>query len=157
MAGERGALRVQLCVQADRHRIASFKRTVAKWRRLNTALVVRAALARQCVLLHRGGSLLAKRSEPVCVSAAARVAVAASFGKPRKGGWQFPAGAWLRGELREVLLEHLRGQGSMTRSYYEPKALDRVIDDHLEGRRNHETLLWTLLNLEIWHRALPRG
>ena len=77
--------------------------------------------------------------------------------KPRKGGWQFPAGAWLRGELREVLLEHLRGQGSMTRSYYEPKALDRVIDDHLEGRRNHETLLWTLLNLEIWHRACLRA
>ena len=75
----------------------------------------------------------------------------------RKGGWRVPVGAWLRGELREYLLEHLRGQGSMTRSYYEPKALDRVIDDHLAGRRNHETALWTLLNLEIWHRALPRG
>ena len=75
----------------------------------------------------------------------------------RKGGWRVPVGAWLRGELREYLLEHLRGQGSMTRSYYEPKALDRVIDDHLAGRRNHETALWTLLNLEIWQRALPRG
>ena len=75
----------------------------------------------------------------------------------RKGGWRVPVGAWLRGELREYLLEHLRGQGSLTRSYYEPKALDRVIDDHLAGRRNHETALWTLLNLEIWHRALPRA
>jgi asparagine synthase (glutamine-hydrolysing) len=45
----------------------------------------------------------------------------------------------------------------MTRSYYEPKALDRVIDDHLAGRRNHETALWTLLNLEIWHRNLLRA
>ncbi|HJT62517.1 MAG TPA: asparagine synthase (glutamine-hydrolyzing) [Burkholderiales bacterium] len=75
----------------------------------------------------------------------------------RKGGWRVPVGAWLRGELREYLLEHLRGQGSVTRSYYEPKALDRVIDDHLAGRRNHETALWTLLNLEIWQRALPRA
>jgi asparagine synthase (glutamine-hydrolysing) len=75
----------------------------------------------------------------------------------RKGGWRVPVGAWLRGELREYLLGHLRGQGSMTRSYYEPKALDRVIDDHLAGRRNHETALWTLLNLEIWHRALLRA
>ena len=71
----------------------------------------------------------------------------------RKGGWLVPMGAWLRGDLREYLLEHLRGQGSLTRSYYEPKALDRVLDEHLSGRRNHETILWTLLNLEIWHRA----
>jgi len=45
----------------------------------------------------------------------------------------------------------------MTRCYYEPKALDRVIDEHLAGRRNHETVLWTLLNLEIWHRTCLRA
>jgi asparagine synthase (glutamine-hydrolysing) len=75
----------------------------------------------------------------------------------RKGGFRVPVAQWLRGELREYLLEHLQGQGSLTRSYYEPKALDRVIDDHLAGRRNHETALWTLLNLEIWHRNLLRA
>ena len=75
----------------------------------------------------------------------------------RKGGLRVPVAQWLRGELREYLLEHLQGQGSLTRSYYEPKALDRVIDDHLAGRRNHETALWTLLNLEIWHRNLLRA
>ncbi|HEX6154691.1 MAG TPA: asparagine synthase (glutamine-hydrolyzing) [Burkholderiales bacterium] len=77
--------------------------------------------------------------------------------KPRKGGWRVPVGAWLRGELREYLLDNLRGGGSMTRCYYEPKALDRLIDDHLAGRRNHETVLWTLLNLEIWHRTCLRA
>jgi asparagine synthase (glutamine-hydrolysing) len=75
----------------------------------------------------------------------------------RKGGLRVPVARWLRGELREYLLEHLQGQGSLTRSYYEPKALDRVIDDHLAGRRNHETALWTLLNLEIWQRNLLRA
>jgi asparagine synthase (glutamine-hydrolysing) len=73
--------------------------------------------------------------------------------KPRKGGWRPAVGEWLRGELREFLVEHLRGGGSRTRDFYEPRALDRAIDDHLAGRRNHETLLWTLLNLEIWHRT----
>ena len=75
----------------------------------------------------------------------------------RKGGLRVPVAQWLRGELREYLLDHLQGQGSLTRNYYEPKALDRVIDDHLAGRRNHETVLWTLLNLEIWHRNLLRA
>ena len=27
-----------------------------------------------------------------------------------------------------------------------------AILDHLDGRQNHEKLLWALLNLEIWHR-----
>jgi asparagine synthase (glutamine-hydrolysing) len=76
---------------------------------------------------------------------------------PRKGGWQIPVGAWLRGELRDFLLEHLRGANSITRVYYEPRVLDRVLDQHLAGRRDHETLLWTLLNLEIWHRSCLRG
>ena len=77
--------------------------------------------------------------------------------QPRKGGWRVPVGEWLRGELREYLLDNLRSEGSLTRCYYEPKALDRVLDDHLAGRRNHETLLWTLLNLEIWHRTCLRA
>jgi asparagine synthase (glutamine-hydrolysing) len=76
---------------------------------------------------------------------------------PRQAGFRIPAGAWLRGELRDFLLEHLRGQNSITRIYYEPRVLDRVLDQHLAGRRNHETLLWTLLNLEIWHRSCLRG
>jgi asparagine synthase (glutamine-hydrolysing) len=77
--------------------------------------------------------------------------------QPRKGGFGIRVGAWLRGELREFLLEHLRGQGSITRPYYETRVLDRVLDEHLAGRRDHETLLWTLLNLEIWHRTCLRS
>jgi asparagine synthase (glutamine-hydrolysing) len=72
---------------------------------------------------------------------------------PRKAGFRIPVGAWLRGELREFTLEHLRGQGSLTRACYDTKVLDRLIDQHLAGRRNHEDILWTLINLEIWQRA----
>jgi asparagine synthase (glutamine-hydrolysing) len=71
---------------------------------------------------------------------------------PRQAGFAIRAGDWLRGELRESLLEHLRGTGSRMRAYFNPPALDRVLDEHLAGRRKHEELLWTLLNLEIWHR-----
>jgi asparagine synthase (glutamine-hydrolysing) len=68
-----------------------------------------------------------------------------------------PAGAWLRGEMRDLLLDHLRGSGSLTRAYYSAAALDRMLDEHLNGKLDHEKPLWTLLNLEIFHRTWRRG
>jgi asparagine synthase (glutamine-hydrolysing) len=54
--------------------------------------------------------------------------------------------------MKEYLRDHLQGGGSMTRKYYDRQVLDRVVDDHVNGKQNHEKLLWALLNLEIWHR-----
>jgi len=64
---------------------------------------------------------------------------------------------WLRGNASELLLEHLRSRSSLTRAYYNAPVLDRVLDEHLKGRHNHQELLWMLLNLEIWHRTYRPG
>jgi asparagine synthase (glutamine-hydrolysing) len=72
--------------------------------------------------------------------------------KRPKVGFRVPVNEWFRGEMKDYLLEHLRGSGSMTRRYYDAGALDRVLDGHINGKQNQEKLLWTLLNLEIWHR-----
>ena len=69
----------------------------------------------------------------------------------RKGGW-LPEGT-LRGELGGAARAHLTGAASRTRAWYEPKVLDKLLDEHDKGRKGHEELLWTLLNLEIWHRT----
>ena len=71
----------------------------------------------------------------------------------RQGGFRLDVARWLREDLREMTLEHLRGATSVTRDYYDAAALDRVLDEHLKGKKNHEILLWTLLNIEIWHRT----
>jgi asparagine synthase (glutamine-hydrolysing) len=54
--------------------------------------------------------------------------------------------------MREYLRGHLQGSDSKTRKYFDRQVLDRVVDDHVNGKQNHEKLLWALLNLEIWHR-----
>jgi asparagine synthase (glutamine-hydrolysing) len=77
--------------------------------------------------------------------------------KRPKAGFRMPVADWLRGELREPLLDHLQGTGSLTRKYYAAGALDRALDEHLKKKHNHESLLWTLLNLEIWHRTYVRA
>ena len=70
--------------------------------------------------------------------------------KPRKAGFRIPVGDLMR---EPGVLDQLRGAGSLTRAYYDGKVLDRLLDEQLAGKRNHEETLWTLLNLEIWSRT----
>jgi asparagine synthase (glutamine-hydrolysing) len=69
-----------------------------------------------------------------------------------KVGFRVPVNEWFRGPLKAHLREHLLGADSRTRGYYEPRALEKTVQEHVDGRQNHEKLLWSLLNLEIWHR-----
>jgi asparagine synthase (glutamine-hydrolysing) len=69
-----------------------------------------------------------------------------------KVGFRVPINEWFRTDLSDYLRSHLSGPQSVTRSYYRPAILQRYLDEHQAGRQNHEKLLWTMLNLEIWHR-----
>ncbi len=74
-----------------------------------------------------------------------------------KVGFRVPVNKWFRGPMRDFLTNHLQGSASMTRPYYDPKVLDGILADHFSGRQNSEKLLWSLLNLEIWHRHYARA
>ena len=74
-----------------------------------------------------------------------------------KAGFRVPVNRWFRAEMREYLMDHLQSASSMTRTYFDPNALDNVLAEHVDGRQNHEKLLWALLNLEIWHRQYARA
>ncbi|HWL62091.1 MAG TPA: asparagine synthase (glutamine-hydrolyzing) [Steroidobacteraceae bacterium] len=69
-----------------------------------------------------------------------------------KVGFRVPVNEWFRGPMRDYLQDHLLGAGSLTRDYFDRGCLQRLVKEHLDGAQNHEKLLWTLLNLEIWHR-----
>jgi asparagine synthase (glutamine-hydrolysing) len=69
-----------------------------------------------------------------------------------KVGFRVPVNEWFRTSMRDYLLEHLTGTDSRTREYYRPTELRRLLQEHVDGRHNHEKLLWCLLNLEIWQR-----
>lgn len=69
-----------------------------------------------------------------------------------KVGFRMPVNEWLRGGMREYMFDLLTGSDSRTSSYYHRDALMKVLNEHDRGLQNHENLLWTLLNLEIWCR-----
>ncbi len=69
-----------------------------------------------------------------------------------KVGFRVPVNKWFQGPLYEYIREHLLGIDARTKDYYRKDRLEKIILEHKQGRQNHEKLLWTLLNLEIWQR-----
>ena len=70
-----------------------------------------------------------------------------------KIGFTVPLAPWFRTGLRELLADTLLSPTCLGRGYYDPAVLRRTVEDHLAGRRDGSRELWTLLTLELWHRA----
>ena len=69
-----------------------------------------------------------------------------------KQGFGVPIGAWFRGELREAFGDILGSPLTRQRGYFDFTFVDRILADHLAGRRDHASQLWMLLVFELWHR-----
>lgn len=77
--------------------------------------------------------------------------------KRPKVGFRVPVNEWFRGSMRAYLYDHLTGSESLTRALYSRQQLDAILEEHVSGRHNHEKLLWSLLNLELWYREFVRA
>lgn len=70
----------------------------------------------------------------------------------RKMGFGVPLSVWFRGELRDLLRDTLLSSQATARGYFDPRAVERLIDEHESGRWDHSHRLWNLLVFEEWHR-----
>jgi asparagine synthase (glutamine-hydrolysing) len=69
-----------------------------------------------------------------------------------KMGFGVPLDRWFRGELKDELRAVLLDPVARNRDLFRPEAVERLIDDHTEGRRDNAYRLWALLMLELWFR-----
>ena len=69
-----------------------------------------------------------------------------------KLGLNPPMGVWLRGHLRHLLDEYLSRKLLRERGYFNPRVVEGMIHDHLNGRRDFSLHLWALISFEEWHR-----
>jgi asparagine synthase (glutamine-hydrolysing) len=70
----------------------------------------------------------------------------------RKQGFAVPVGGWFRGDLREFFSDVLLSRPARERGYFNRHFIDRLIREHLTGRRDHTLRLWALVVFELWHR-----
>ena len=68
----------------------------------------------------------------------------------RKVGFRVPVSEWFRTTLWGYLQANLLGNQSKTRDFYRRAELERILNEHRSGKKNHEKLLWALLNLELF-------
>jgi asparagine synthase (glutamine-hydrolysing) len=69
-----------------------------------------------------------------------------------KMGFGVPISRWLRHELKDYARDVLLEKVAVQRGYFDPAYVRALLDDHISGRADHSTRIWTLLNLELWHR-----
>jgi asparagine synthase (glutamine-hydrolysing) len=74
----------------------------------------------------------------------------------RKRGFSIPAAAWLRGELAPLARELLAPDRTRGQGYFEPAAVNRLLEEHLARRQDHSRQLWGLMCFSLWTEQLER-
>jgi len=69
-----------------------------------------------------------------------------------KQGFGVPINHWFRGALGDAFRDVLASPTTRQRGYFNHSFVDRVLDEHLSGKRDHALRLWQLLVFELWNR-----
>ncbi|MDD5132684.1 MAG: asparagine synthase (glutamine-hydrolyzing) [bacterium] len=77
--------------------------------------------------------------------------------KRGKMGFGVPIEKWFRRELKDYVRDILLSQRSSQRGYFRREFVEKLIQQHAAGKMNHGYRLWSLLNLELWHRIFIDG
>src|SRR3954471_13983807 len=70
-----------------------------------------------------------------------------------KMGFPVPFAGWTRGGWNGVARDVLLDRRSRERGLIDPPAVERLLTDHAAGRTDGGDRIWSLLNLELWHRT----
>ena len=68
----------------------------------------------------------------------------------RKMGFGLPLGRWFAGPLRPLVGDLLESSSARFRDHLDPGAVAKLVDEHVQGRRDHGHKLWALMMLETW-------
>jgi asparagine synthase (glutamine-hydrolysing) len=67
-----------------------------------------------------------------------------------KQGFSGPDASWFKGESIDYVNRKICHDNAKIYQYMDRKAVQKLIDDHLDGRENRRLLIWSLINTEKW-------
>jgi asparagine synthase (glutamine-hydrolysing) len=70
----------------------------------------------------------------------------------KKMGFNPPLPQWINGELKPVIREFLSSASVERRGMFRPDAVQKLLRDHEENRRDNGLKIWALLMIEVWQR-----
>jgi asparagine synthase (glutamine-hydrolysing) len=70
-----------------------------------------------------------------------------------KMGFGAPLGEWLRGSMKEMLVDTVLSKRALARGYFKPAAVRAMVDAHMAGSNDYHYILWDMLMLERWHQV----
>lgn len=69
----------------------------------------------------------------------------------RKAGFSVPVASWVKTDLKEMVNDYLGEQNINRQGLFDPKEVQRIVDAHWNGKRNHSHNIWNLLMFSLWH------
>lgn len=75
----------------------------------------------------------------------------------RKQGFLVPLSEWFRNDLRDFLHDILSSSYLAQDGVCKQATMQRILEEHQTGVKNHPHRIWGLLNLELWYRMFIRN
>ena len=70
--------------------------------------------------------------------------------RPDKKGYPTPFALWLKGPLKDYVLDMIRSGPFRSRGLFHPDKVETLMNQHLAERTDHAWLLWRIVNIERW-------
>ncbi len=75
----------------------------------------------------------------------------------KKIGFSVPLALWLRTDLKSLMQDTLSETRVKSLGYLQWGQVSQLISEHLSGAANHESKLWSLMNLALWEQQRRHG
>lgn len=73
--------------------------------------------------------------------------------RPKKG-FGMPIAKWIKQDLKELFLDILSERKIRESGLFNPDYVGKLLAEHLQGKKDHRKLLWTLFVFEAWRQKI---
>jgi asparagine synthase (glutamine-hydrolysing) len=74
-----------------------------------------------------------------------------------KQGFSAPDASWFKGESVDYVRRMLLHRNARIYDFFDRRAVQSLVNEHLEGKENWRLLIWSLLSVEWWCRKFLEG